>query len=467
MNISWGKNGVYIMDRFWYFYLIKQKEGRYLMEEMTDDKMSQGIIVCLELENPKKCFSYFDSYVSLYKYIISLPDDYRCMYEVINGMQKIHYDIDISENQVPKNRDIKEFGDSIIEQLLKNIRSRIKSMKPEFDIEKNLLVFSSHGINSKGKNKYSVHIVVDGICFTDNRNTKAFYDLTMYNISYKKLIDDSVYKTNQQFRLVGNHKFNDPRYKEPSNHEIPEDDYEAKLYFARTLVGWTHCCEILPNLIKSNKGTLYNNEKLNDIPENVAEEAVEKLKAHYEEFPYKMTKIDGNKISLRRLFPSVCPVCPNTLTVEPHMNDNAFIKIENDNIIFTCWRNMGKKLHLGKISCESKAEIIAIEEEVDDTVGCLMIGDIVIDKEGNRVEKELSEEDEENSKESAEEPEGPDSDTEPVKESVKKNILSEMKAMRKRQKKKKELEKEKLEEKKNSKSNSVKGPKVRRERIIY
>ena len=76
----------------------------------------------------------------------------------------------------------------------------------------NVLIYTSHG-----GNKRSIHIVLNKLAHTDHTEAKLFYnevckEITIYTKAiytkdkYLDFIDPAVYKSNQQFRVLGSQK---------------------------------------------------------------------------------------------------------------------------------------------------------------------------------------------------------------------------------------------------------------------
>jgi len=366
--------GEEINGRLWYRYLVPQTERRsYLYETLTDQDIRDGLIVCFQLEEGNRFYSFFENYSYYFSYYNQIPDDYRCFYEVIIGSQKPHYDIDIAEDQLKPGEDLETVGTYLVSRLRERIVKQLALMGVTDGYE--ILEFQSHGV-SKGVRKFSKHIIVNGVAHTDERNAKAFFKKTAMGVRYNTYIDHSVYKKNQQFRLPGCHKFGDHRIKCPDNHDFPEDLQEQCYYLATTLVGYTEDCRILPNLIKELDRSLVRDDPIHDLPEEIIQEGLERLAQYYDgKLPYTRGKIHGGTLRLNHIrgMKIVCPLCPHT-QIKPHENDHAMLKYRNGELWFHCWRNDTQNLSLGLVSGPAKAVIVEIEEKQEKTAGILQMG---------------------------------------------------------------------------------------------
>jgi hypothetical protein len=390
--------GVVFYDRFWYYRLVDPGDGTtFLYQHMSSRNMNEGVIVCLQLDNPKRCYSYFPDHGALYRYIITVPDEYRCFYEVIVGNQKPHFDIDIAENKLPSGVDLYEYGDALIDALKERIEAELAVLKVT---GYRILEFQSHGI-SKGVRKYSKHIIVDRIAHSNAMNAKAFYKRVVdglqiiiddngaddTSLDAIQFIDHSVYKNNQQFRLIGSHKFGDERYKEPDGHDMPdpEDLIDSIDYLGNTLVGYTDQCTVIPDLIKARDVSALSTDTLHDLPSDIVEEAMERLQKLYGEVPvpYEIRRVEGQRIELKRTHPSWCPLCKKTWAPpkgigEPHENDGAVISLFRDTLWFRCWRNDERTANLGPLSGAAQESITKVIEAQPETAGYICMGDLKI-----------------------------------------------------------------------------------------
>lgn len=112
-------------------------------------------------------------------------------YEIINGPQRIYFDIDAKL----EDNDIKDF-DIFIEDFVKHIK---KMYKTEVNI-----------YESNTKVKLSYHIILCNIATMDNTQCKARAQeiIDAFDHPYKKYIDMKVYRINQLLRMLGNSKIN-------------------------------------------------------------------------------------------------------------------------------------------------------------------------------------------------------------------------------------------------------------------
>lgn len=166
-----------------------------------------------------------------------LPLEYKTLYEVINGFQKPHFDIDsntmIESSNILLNALIKAIGDILIETGI------------DYKPENCLYIFSS-----RGPNKRSFHVIVTGWYHVNKYEAEAFYNLckNRINIPPGVSLDGNVYKINQQFRLFGSSKkdANRPKILEK---DIIYNENSALDEWTHKLVGWFHNCNQLPSFL--------------------------------------------------------------------------------------------------------------------------------------------------------------------------------------------------------------------------
>jgi hypothetical protein len=223
--------------------------------------------------------------------------------------------------------------------------------------EENIMIFSSHS-----NKKQSFHLKVDGWCFPDHQENKAFMREVLKNYPEKWHggIDMSMYKTIQQFRVYGCHKWGqDARIKSfrPDlcswrlNDEPFDDAHEFGMYLLSSLITNIGSCIPLPSFIpKEEKAFTIRSEEtaVHLKPEDVNDvigKACTIAGVTLDHFPYKVEKVNGGLITLRRLKPSMCRVCERE---HEHENPCIYVVGTERHIYFDCRRNEdGRKTHLG------------------------------------------------------------------------------------------------------------------------
>jgi hypothetical protein len=173
------------LDRKWYPKMVPAK-GKGLLDHYKREELVSHLVVCYTKWQPtyqyvQYLYSYFDSYVEFYQYVIHMNQKDWSFYEVINFFQKPHFDIDIPikelmENYYPENTPNIDFdtllniGNLLIDHI---IQSCVYMFKPNIlNVEKDILLYTSHGKDkisffAEGKKtdffkeKISYHIIID------------------------------------------------------------------------------------------------------------------------------------------------------------------------------------------------------------------------------------------------------------------------------------------------------------------
>ena len=200
------------------FWSTKLKEGDDLAEEFQDHYGS--FIIAKDVIYPnstrvKKQYCKFTDAHSIYKNLLSLKDEDQVFYEYMLEYEPrvVYFDLDV---------DTKEFEYSFEEaELLKDrlIEVVIEEIKVQFsihvDIEKDLVVFTSHG-----DKKFSYHILirscrmtykcVEKFCMPIIKQVRKEFKLTN---GREVFLDDSVYSRRQAMRVLGSTKLGKTRPK--------------------------------------------------------------------------------------------------------------------------------------------------------------------------------------------------------------------------------------------------------------
>ena len=273
--------------------------------------------------------------------------------------------------------------EDIKDDLILSILKVFNDYNIEFELDKDILVFTSHSAETDlsdpstnlKKVKRSYHIVVDNYFHENNLEAQAFCHLVVAKMKeeYKTYVDTSVYKPMQQFRIYGNQKRGSKRPKifcdtwylcgNKVEHILPKfsNDTEKEIYILGiSLIGNCRGCKPLPIFrptyqllldAKRQESITYDTEDLN---ETLAKRAMIVLAASagltiYDPiFPYKLRKINGNLLDLRRTRPSRCKICARI-----HENENPFLIVRNGNAVYYgCRRANNRTIHVGDIITE-------------------------------------------------------------------------------------------------------------------
>ncbi len=370
----------------WYKYLKsnEDKVGRALLGYETID--TNNIIICQKLEYIT--FGKFNNYLDFAKHMIkNTPLQERCYYETIfgNNRQRPYFDIEFYTSK--KEGEVylpEEEADESIRQLVAIILEELniivnndKSVNALKNNKSHILVFTSHA-----EDKRSYHIVIEGYAVADYKQNKAFHDriVDKYPEKWRSIIDHSMYKSLQQFRIVGNTKWKAQRFKTLSDTltlsymdntswyppTIPDSqEHHFIMLLESSLITFTSTCTPLPNLViedknsiskfinKNGEETFYNPLTPADIKDALALcYKFAGLEFGDNRFPYSYLKtvesgVNSALILLKRHRPSKCSICNRI-----HENENPYLIIagENRDVYLDCRRNPdNKKLHVGAI----------------------------------------------------------------------------------------------------------------------
>lgn len=370
-------------------------------------------------------FTAFPTYLEAFHWIRSLPTEQRCCYEVIPTefaddithikdedlvsdesiyshptVQKPHFDIDVDMQKDDEN--FKSFdnpSDAIItlgndtkDALIAGIQHVMFSHDVPYEKSKHLLGYSSHR-----KDKRSYHIGIIGFYHNSPKEAAAFYKLVIGHIPQhlRKYVDHSVYKINQQFRILGNHKLGKDNIKtiDPITEWFPlneygnpckdirnidpvtiwsSEDYDDKIsllgHFEASLITFTAGCVQLPSFITNViVKPLIPENKVNVVTtwlasKNITLDTTNKriipvvsdnkyldCNEYYNEIVdifqksqfynhYDIGGIKNGCLILRRKHPSLCPIHNRV-----HDHDNSFIFItKTGSIYWRCSRSQDK-----------------------------------------------------------------------------------------------------------------------------
>lgn len=364
----------------WYKYLKsgEEKAGKALMDNETIE--DNNLVICQKLEY--LTFGKFNNYLDFAKYMIkNTPVQERCFYETIfgNKRQRPYFDIEFFTEPIEGEVYIPEYeADESIRCLVKIVNEELNSIIEKDALTNNkshILVFTSHA-----DKKRSYHIVVEGYCVLDYKQNKAFHDRVVKRFpeKWQCIIDHSMYKSLQQFRIACNTKWKAQRYKTLSDTltvsynstsqwtpPVPPESQEHHfiMLLESSLITFTSTCITLPSLviedknniykIKDGEETFYNVLTPNDIRDALALcYKFAGLEFGDNRFPYSYLKtvesgVQSALILLKRHRPSKCSICNRI-----HENENPYLIIagENRDVYLDCRRNPdNKKLHVGAL----------------------------------------------------------------------------------------------------------------------
>lgn len=333
----------------WFRYLVPAygENRRCVIDSYSDEQLRTSPVARIENEKGSH-YGVFMDYVTLLRYIQSLPLNQRCLHEVMlsNHRQKPVFDIDIKSDRIhlEDGETIDDYANSIIEELIDNVITVLKDKEIEIDIETQVVLFTSHGSTETGE-KRSFHMVLDGLCHTNMYHMKLFYDEIM-KISSERLREavDNIYSKNHCIRMCWNYKLNSTRVKQycPSypyhgkivthkiRYETLDENHFIAQIFAISLV-----CTVFDSTIIPWSDTDYAPTVSKPMPTDHIKEAMYIwMKFHnstVDDFPFTYHSSKGSCIFVKRLKASMCAVCLRT-----HMNRPPYLRVDGTEVHWVC-----------------------------------------------------------------------------------------------------------------------------------
>lgn len=348
--------------KWWYPSLVPE-QNKSLLYKKVDVIFVDNLVVCRKVDD-KRSFAYFDTYLHYLKYRKDKGLFKTKHYEVLlKGFnRKIFFDCDI--DRITKydfdlnDEKIDEFLEILCESIINVCNTDYKiTLKPE-----EIIVFTSHG-----KNKYSLHLVVDNYYMIDNLQCKLFFDKVRAILPdwMVEFIDSSVYSSRQQVRLMGSHATGDRvkifkttwKYK---GADVVYPEWDKSEIFEKSLVGFIGGCKKIDpkEIIRKNY------EKTEEYEEIDVDKTISFCKEKMDNFPFKPLKLVGPSIILKRLQPSHCDICKTKERGKPpHTGENPFVTVFDGRVRFYCRRHPNDEyMDLGNI--EEKCLIAYLEDNL-------------------------------------------------------------------------------------------------------
>jgi len=377
------------MEKIWFYRLNGGKKCLYNFYDK--EVVYNGFIVAQKDKEERYLYCLFSNLAQYYDYYLNLNEENRTMFEIIigNKLQKPKFDIDINLNEININPDQWEnLGQNVLSFF---IQSLLISM-PNLDLSKDVIVCTSHNLNRNDpKPKLSYHIILPFYHHINNIQSKAFYDKVLLNIpnDYKQYIDHSVYKSVQQFRLLGNKKPNTNRIKifnktwiygnQTITYEYPEaykniiektNDELIVQFLLSTISFILPESKLMENFEIKVNGTVQTKfkgdvrvDKVYDLLINYFTQINNKRLTHIDQLPFRIEGNKDNMILLRRTRPSLCLLCNR---VHEHQNPYLIVHGINGGVYYNCRRNENNEsLFLGYLDPYNTSEI-EIEFQKDD-----------------------------------------------------------------------------------------------------
>jgi hypothetical protein len=333
------KDIFYKYGRKFYYFLKKPTEEKYANYRYlkgSEPNTPHSLILFLN-DGTKKGYTIYNSLSDFINEYMLIPELERNFFEVIEGPQKPHFDIDALLEYF---KDPSKFIPDTIaarDLVIWGINEVMHDFNVNYKPELSLIV-----TDSNGPNKQSYHIIIDNWYHSNHKEAEAFYNLVMNKIEDKYnpevVIDKSVYKSVQQFRLIGSQKAGSNRSKQfiPSlTRQLNKTIYSPSDEILHSLVGFISGCELLPSFIPSEQISKPIN-KAQDI--TIAEEdQIIKLFSKlpcYSQYTRASTSNPG-EIRFNRVKSGKCPY---TLHTKSHDSVGCSLNVDKfGNVWFNCY----------------------------------------------------------------------------------------------------------------------------------
>lgn len=319
----------------WYYRLKSNGSGQSL-EDYKD--LSNVFLVSREGPNRSMQFASFTTIYEFMEYYMYVDPDERVYYETILGhkQQKLYFDVDISTEDSPD--DIHEISLELVQQLKDSILEVVEGSE-----DTNIMIFNSSRVG-----KISYHVVLDRFKFENNKSLSIIYDRVIENMDpdYHKYMD-KLYKSIQQFRILGSHKAGKDNVKrldpELSTWKPSRSTNRDREILIASMVTVTNSCKYY--YVELPEETTHENKEIHLSEENLTSlySIIDQLTC------YKISKENSNLISLKREYAAHCPICDRF-----HENEGAFVVVSPDYTVnLYCFRDEQKKPYkIGKLESE-------------------------------------------------------------------------------------------------------------------
>ena len=377
---------------------IRRKEG--IREKGTTGKetyltdkfpgaLSNMFVISKEFPRPKEEGTYFrytafESYPEIYKYLISIRPEERRLHEIVGEYkpQKPRFDIDVDRDKYLlalkideeyENDSIMILGNRVKDMVIQSILIIMKLKGYELELERDFMIFSSHGLDSKGHEKCSYHIILNRYFHHGCAQATAFYrecnKVSTDPKLFELLVDGSVYRKGGSLRMMWSTKVNNlsrvkkytPEFtyceqiyrhtvdmemeNEDADEELEEPSAELQQMFilANSLISFVDEASPMP-IFSVPRSARAENECLT---EEVYEECKKLIKAWDVNKDYEVEGTEDGRITLKRLQPAFCPLCERI-----HEKMGTFCYLGQAQLFWHCGHAQGKgSILIGRIGC--------------------------------------------------------------------------------------------------------------------
>lgn len=325
----------------WFDYLNNKQHDNLLLQHKIEDN---NLIVCQQLKYRK--FALFANFLEFKRYQDDTIEEENCFYEVIlsGKNRKIYFDIDIED-----------FEDFEEKEFLNDFFEAIKKLIPKIQLKGSINVYTSHTVTKK-----SYHIIVEGYYLNDEGETLVFFNQckNLVKEKFHKILDASIYKKVQQFRILSSHKYSKKNIKIfredlSYNYELPArylDNQKGKENF---LLSQSLISNIIDEEYLSDFKVKEEKIKTFEPGFSCSGDLEDVLKIFYSvfsesDFSYlNVLETNGNLIiTFRRLQASFCQECKRY-----HEHENPYVTVTGieRNIYYYCRRREHGGKYLGSL----------------------------------------------------------------------------------------------------------------------
>jgi hypothetical protein len=267
------------------------------------------------------------------------PPQKRSFFEIVLGNYPHRPYFDIECESATQDQ-----AQEALNAILDAIANTLSDLGIDVNPTKDFLVTSSHG-----ESKKSFHIVLPYLVHRNNEEAKALCTQVCSRLSpsMRSWVDRSMYKSKQQFRVLGSQKPDSGRVKKlaiETYHGKPLNQSFSQNALPFSLVQFgLDDCNFLPHIALPKK-QIRATEDLTEAEISLALQICAKYgkfsSAEDKDFPYEFRDSVGRVINLRRKRPTKCPMC-----LRVHDHENPFLLVsKNDasekkmDVHFSCRR---------------------------------------------------------------------------------------------------------------------------------
>lgn len=350
-------------------YVGNHPNWHYKVEPIRD----KPIIVALEYFNSKKQktgrkFGTFRNYKSLHEFVLGSNKLFRHLYEIIKGteLSKMRYDVDLLADSLD---DYNEQRKIILYRLIKAftfVHNELTGKDCEY------IIYSSC---SAPKVSYHVilptvvgyHYQLDEFYSRTISYLNKHYSLDNGILNYKNIIDASVYKSLQNFRILYCCKAGKDRYKKIlSKFEYNDISYKFndrgdKDNFYDSLSSYINREDIFKLTFERKQINIDETEL--DIDHAEIMNLVENIGN------FTIREISGGLVILTKIGSYICPTCSVGDYKHVHDNENPYLHVNKyGEVHFDCRRNPDrKKTYLGIVNTVDLSEINIEDIDYEET----------------------------------------------------------------------------------------------------